>query len=76
MGESLRNGVRLAVDEINATGGIRGRLIELLERDDRADNDTGARIAQELVALKVAATIGIVNTAWHRLPTTSRQRYR
>ncbi len=62
MGESMRNGVRLAVDEINATGGIRGRMIELVERDDRADNDTGARIAQELVAMKVTATIGIVNT--------------
>ena len=62
MGESLRNGVRLAVDEINTTGGIHGRAIELIERDDQANNDTGARIAQELVALKVAATIGIVNT--------------
>ncbi len=62
MGESLRNGVRLAVAEINATGGIRGRSIELVERDDKADNDTGARIAQELVAMKVVATIGIVNT--------------
>ncbi len=62
MGESLRNGVRLAVDEINATGGIHGRAIELIERDDRADIDIGARIAQELVGLKVTATIGIVNT--------------
>lgn len=62
MGESLRNGVRLAVDEINATGGIHGRAIELIERDDRADNEAGARIAQQLVALKVTATIGIVNT--------------
>lgn len=62
MGENLRNGVRLAVDEINATGGIQGRPIELIERDDQADNDAGARIAQELVALKVVATIGIVNT--------------
>ncbi len=62
MGESLRNGVRLAVDEINATGGIHGRAIELIERDDRADNDTGAQIANELVAQKVLATIGIVNT--------------
>ncbi len=62
MGESLRNGVRLAVAEINATGGIRGRSIELVERDDKADNETGARIAQELVAMNVVATIGIVNT--------------
>lgn len=62
MGESMRNGVRLAVDEINAIGGIHGRLITLIERDDRADNALGARIAEELVQGKVVATIGIVNT--------------
>ncbi len=62
MGESMRNGVRLAVAEINATGGIGGRPIELVERDDRANNDEGARIATELAQMKVAATIGIVNT--------------
>ncbi len=62
MGDSMRNGVRLAVNEINAIGGIDGRLIELIERDDRADNELGARIADELTRMKVAATIGIVNT--------------
>lgn len=62
MGESMRNGVRLATDEINATGGIHGRTIELVERDDQANNETGAKIADELTQMKVAATIGIVNT--------------
>lgn len=62
MGESMRNGVRLAVDEINSIGGINGRLIELIERDDQANNELGARIADELTRMKVAATIGIVNT--------------
>ncbi len=62
MGESMRNGVRLAVEEINATGGINGRAIELVERDDQANNETGAKIADELTRTKVVATIGIVNT--------------
>lgn len=62
MGESMRNGVRLAVDELNAIGGINGRKIELVERDDEAKDDVGARVAKEVVALKVAAAIGIVNT--------------
>ncbi len=62
MGESMRNGVRLAVDEINATGGIHGRTVELVERDDQANNETGAKIADELTKMKVVATIGIVNT--------------
>ena len=62
MGESMRNGVRLAVDEINSSGGIHGSSIELVERDDMASNETGARIAEELTRMRVAATIGIVNT--------------
>lgn len=62
MGESMRNGVRLAVEEINATGGIQGQSIELIERDDQANNELGGRIADELTRLKVVATIGIVNT--------------
>lgn len=62
MGESMRNGVRLAVEEINGIGGIHGRDIELLERDDQASNELGARLAQELTQARVAATIGIVNT--------------
>lgn len=62
MGLSMRNGILLAVEEINNIGGINGRKIELIERDDQANNDLGAKIADELVQLKVAATIGIVNT--------------
>lgn len=62
MGESMRNGVRLAVDEINSIGGIHGRPIEVIERDDQANNELGARIADELTQMKVTATIGIVNT--------------
>ncbi len=62
MGDSMRNGVRLAVEEINAIGGIHGRPIELIERDDQARNDLGAQVATELAGMKVAATIGIVNT--------------
>lgn len=62
MGESMRNGVRLAVDEINSAGGINGLPIELVERDDTANEKTGAKIAEELTRLRVTATIGIVNT--------------
>ena len=62
MGESMRNGIRLAVQEINDIGGINGRTIELIERDDQANNELGAKIATELTRMKVAASIGIVNT--------------
>ena len=62
MGESMRNGVRLAVDEINSAGGIQGVPIELIERDDTANEKVGAKIAEELTRSRVVATIGIVNT--------------
>ena len=62
MGESMRNGIRLAVDEINNIGGISGKKIELIERDDQAKPDVGAKIAEEFTRGKVVAAIGIVNT--------------
>ncbi|HYD63379.1 MAG TPA: ABC transporter substrate-binding protein [Noviherbaspirillum sp.] len=62
MGESMRNGIRIAVDEINNIGGVNGRKIELIERDDQANNNLGAKIADELTKMKVVATVGIVNT--------------
>ena len=63
MGESMRNGVRLAVNELNYVGGVLGRPIELVERDDQANPEVGAKIADELINKeKVVAAIGIVNT--------------
>ena len=62
MGESMRNGIRIAVEEINNIGGVNGRKIELVERDDQASNELGAKIADELTQMKVVATVGIVNT--------------
>lgn len=63
MGVSMRDGVRLAAKEINAHGGIMGRQIQLIERDDEAKNERGVQIAQELIDKeKVAATVGFINT--------------
>lgn len=63
MGLSMREGIRLAATEINARGGVLGRPLRLIERDDEARNERGARVAQALVEEdKVVATVGIVNT--------------
>jgi branched-chain amino acid transport system substrate-binding protein len=62
MGLSMRNGIRLATAEINSIGGLNGRKIELIERDDEAKDPIGAKIADELTSMKVVATVGIVNT--------------
>lgn len=63
MGVSMRDGVRLAVDEINKSGGVMGRKLELVERDDEGKNERGVQIAQELISKeKVTAVVGYINT--------------
>ncbi len=63
MGVSMRNGVQLAAEEINAQGGVLGRRIELVERDDEAKNERGGQIMQEFLEKeKVAAILGPINT--------------
>ncbi len=63
MGVSMRDGVRMATDEINKAGGLLGRQILLVERDDEAKNERGVAIAQELINKeKVVATVGYINT--------------
>ena len=63
MGVSMRDGVRLAVSEINKAGGVLGRQIVLVERDDEAANARGVQIAQELINKeKVVAAVGYINT--------------
>jgi branched-chain amino acid transport system substrate-binding protein len=63
MGVSMRDGVRMAVEEINKAGGVMGRQLQLVERDDEAKNERGVQIAQELINKeKVVATVGFINT--------------
>ncbi|CAN5864220.1 ABC transporter substrate-binding protein [soil metagenome] len=63
MGVSMRDGVRLAAAEINKAGGVLGRQIEPVERDDEAKNERGVQIAQEFINKeKVTAVVGYINT--------------
>jgi branched-chain amino acid transport system substrate-binding protein len=63
MGVSMRDGVKLAVDEINKAGGVLGKQLQLVERDDEAKNERGVQIAQELINKEqVVATVGFINT--------------
>jgi branched-chain amino acid transport system substrate-binding protein len=56
-------GMRLAVKEINAAGGIGGRPIELLERDTRYEAPTTAAVCKELASTGgVAAIAGFSDT--------------
>ncbi|MBN8285275.1 MAG: ABC transporter substrate-binding protein [Zoogloea sp.] len=63
MGIAMRDGIRLAAREINDAGGILGRPVLLVERDDEARPERGAQVVQELINQeKIVAGLGIVNT--------------
>ena len=62
-GAMNKRGIDLAVEEINASGGVRGRPLRLLARDDGADGAKAAAIALDFVRNPaVSAVIGHVNS--------------
>ncbi len=63
LGISNRNGLMLGLEEINEEGGIHGRPIELLIRDDRHDPDTARAAVRELIRGDVVAILGHATSA-------------
>lgn len=61
-GLPMRNGIQMAVDEINAGGGYLGRKLQVVQKDDQANPDVGLQLSQALVAEKVVAVLGFCNT--------------
>lgn len=61
-GVPMLNGIKLAVDEINAVGGYLGRPLELVIKDDQANPDAGLAQSNAMLKENVAATIGFCNT--------------
>ena len=57
-GEPMRLGARLAINRINAEGGVRGRPLRLEERDDHADIDSAVAVAGDLITTGAVAVIG------------------
>ncbi|GFO67236.1 ABC transporter substrate-binding protein [Geomonas limicola] len=58
LGVGGRNGVMLAVEQRNAAGGINGRPLELVIRNDEQNPDTAKKVISELVAQNIEAVIG------------------
>jgi branched-chain amino acid transport system substrate-binding protein len=63
-GEALSRGMTIAIDEINAKGGLLGgRMIELVRRDDEGNPAKGVTAARELIFReKVAVLFGGLDT--------------
>jgi len=47
--DPYKRGIELALDEINASGGVLGRKLEFIIRDDSANPGDAVRVAEELV---------------------------
>jgi branched-chain amino acid transport system substrate-binding protein len=63
IGEAARRGVDLAIEEINSSGGIDGRLLELISKDDRMERERAIEVATEFRDEgKVVAVIGHINS--------------
>jgi branched-chain amino acid transport system substrate-binding protein len=58
-GWEIHQGIRYAVEEVNARGGLAGRQVELLSRDDRSSPEVAVNQAQELLhRQEVAGLLG------------------
>ncbi|MEP6571060.1 MAG: ABC transporter substrate-binding protein [Gemmatimonadota bacterium] len=60
VGAPMKRAAELAAAEINASGGIKGRQLRLIERDDHADPDTAVSVAADLEQQRVVAVVGNV----------------
>lgn len=63
LGIGGRNGATIAVEEINAAGGVKGRPVELLVRNDEQDPQLAIKAVDELMSLPVDAIVGHTTSA-------------
>jgi len=58
LGVAERDGAQLAVDTINEQGGVNGRPLTLIIKDDKGDPETARQVDRELAEQGVVAIIG------------------
>ncbi len=62
-GQQVRRGIEVALEEINAEGGIDGKPVEIVFRDDATNPTVGQRIVGELIEQhRVPVIIGAVSS--------------
>jgi branched-chain amino acid transport system substrate-binding protein len=57
-GDYLKNGAQLAVNEINAAGGVLDRQIEIVAEDDACDAEKATAAANLLITKGIVASVG------------------
>jgi branched-chain amino acid transport system substrate-binding protein len=62
-GEGITRGLMMAIDEVNARGGVLGRELELVRRDDESNPAKGQTAAREMIDREgVAALFGGIDS--------------
>ena len=64
--EPYKKGMELAIEEANAAGGVLGKKLELITRDDNANPGDAVRVAEELMSREKIDVL--TGTFYHRLP--------
>ena len=62
-GVDMYRGVKLAVDQVNAKGGVLGRKIKLIKADDQANPDLALSVAQQVKDAGAVAVVGPYNSS-------------
>lgn len=62
IGRAMLEGSQIAIDEWNAKGGVLGKQLEAVSRDDEGRPEKAVTVAQEMVSQGVAAVIGHFNS--------------
>jgi branched-chain amino acid transport system substrate-binding protein len=76
-GEPIRDGITMAVDEINSKGGINGRKIELVSEDDGGDPKTSVNAFTKLATVsKVPVVIGPLSSGTSMATAPLSDRYK
>ncbi len=57
-GSAIRNAGELAIEDINAAGGINGRMLQAVAQDDACDAQQGTQAAEKLLTLGIIAIVG------------------
>ena len=58
LGVEMLNAAKLAADDLNASGGVLGRHIEIVSEDDGCDAQTGTAAVQKLLSSGIVGVVG------------------
>lgn len=76
-GTSTNKGIRLAIDEVNEKGGIKGKKIKLITVDDEGKTDVAAQAVTRLITQeKVVAVLGEVASSRTKAAAPIAQEYK